>query len=172
MIHDVFRLYMKVYGGPSAQMGTFAVWHPDVEDFIKAKREDGRLRQFNLSLLIDDEFMDAVKQDGTYNLVFPVSKTEIQKGLVNPEETIYKKRFWEKSYCDKQGYTVNKNDMILCKVYRTIKAKDLWDTIMKSTYDYSEPGFLLIDNINKYNNNYFCEEVRATNPCKYCTLVK
>lgn len=165
MIYDVFRLCMKVHGGPSAQMGTFAVWHPDVEYFIKAKREDGRLRQFNLSLLIDDEFMDAVKQDSNYNLIFPVINTEIEKGLVKVVDTVWKKRFWEKDYCKSQGYTINSNDEIMCKVYRTIKAKDLWDTIMKSTYDYSEPGFLLIDNINKYNNNYFCEEIRATNPC-------
>lgn len=152
-------------GRRGAQMATFAVWHPDVEDFIKAKREDGRLRQFNLSLLIDDEFMDAVKADKDYNLVFPVSNTEIEKGLVKVVDTVWKKRFWEKDYCKSQGYTINSNDEIMCKVYRTIKAKDLWDTIMKSTYDYSEPGFLLIDNINKYNNNYFCEEIRATNPC-------
>ena len=152
-------------GRRGAQMGTFAVWHPDVEDFIKAKREDGRLRQFNLSLLIDDEFMDAVKNDADYNLVFPVSNTEIQKGLVKIVDTVWKKRFWQKDYCVSQGYTINSDDEIMCKVYRTIKAKDLWDTIMKSTYDYSEPGFLLIDNINKYNNNYYCEEIRATNPC-------
>lgn len=172
MIHDVFRLYMKICRVPSAQMGTFAVWHPDVEDFIKAKREDGRLRQFNLSLLIDDEFMDAVKSSSDYNLVFPVSTTEIDKGLVKEVDLVWKKRFWEIGYCESQEYILNDLDEIACKVYKTIKAKDLWDTIMKSTYDYSEPGFLLIDNINKYNNNWFCEEIRATNPCKYCTFAK
>lgn len=165
MIHDVFRLYMKVCRVPSAQMGTFAVWHPDVEDFIKAKREDGRLRQFNLSLLIDDEFMNAVKNDSEYNLVFPVSEGEIAKGLVKEDDLVWKKRFWEIGYCENQEYILNELDELGCKVYKTIKAKDLWDTIMKSTYDYSEPGFLLIDNINKYNNNWFCEEIRATNPC-------
>lgn len=165
MIHDIFQPHMKVCGGPSAQMATFAVWHPDVEDFIKAKREDGRLRQFNLSLLIDNEFMEAVKNNTTYNLVFPVSNTELQKGLVSRADVIWKKRFWQKDYCKKQGYTINDRDEIMCKVYRTIEAKELWDTIMKSTYDYSEPGFLLIDSINKYNNNWFCEEIRATNPC-------
>lgn len=151
-------------GRRGAQMGTFAVWHPDVEDFIKAKREDGRLRQFNLSLLIDDEFMEAVKSNGEYKLVFPVKQSEIDRGLVNGD-LISKKRFWEKSYCLKQDYVIDEQDDILCKVYSTIKAKDLWDTIMKSTYDYSEPGFLLIDRINEYNNNWFCEEIRATNPC-------
>jgi len=151
-------------GRRGAQMGTFAVWHPDVEDFIKAKREDGRLRQFNLSLLIDDEFMEAVKNNGEYKLVFPVKQSEIDRGLVNGD-LIIKKRFWEKAYCLKQDYVIDEQDNILCKVYSTIKAKDLWDTIMKSTYDYSEPGFLLIDRINEYNNNWFCEEIRATNPC-------
>jgi ribonucleoside-diphosphate reductase alpha chain len=150
-------------GRRGAQMGTFAVWHPDVEDFIKAKREDGRLRQFNLSLLIDDEFMAAVKADEKYNLVFPVKQSEIDRGLVKAE-TVYKKRFWEKKYCAKQDYIVNDEDMILCKVYKQIEAKELWDTMMRSTYDYSEPGFLLIDRINEYNNNWFCEEIRATNP--------
>lgn len=151
-------------GRRGAQMGTFAVWHPDVEDFIKAKREDGRLRQFNLSLLIDDEFMDAVKTKSKYKLVFPVKKSEVERNLVGGE-TVYKKRFWEKAYCKKQDYILNENDELLCKVYREIEAVDLWNTIMLSTYDFSEPGFLLIDRINEYNNNWFCEEIRATNPC-------
>lgn len=151
-------------GRRGAQMGTFAVWHPDVEDFIKAKREDGRLRQFNLSLLIDDEFMDAVKTRSKYKLVFPVKKSEVERNLVGGE-TVYKKRFWEKAYCEKQEYIINENDELLCKVYREIEAIDLWNTIMLSTYDFSEPGFLLIDRINEYNNNWFCEEIRATNPC-------
>lgn len=151
-------------GRRGAQMGTFAVWHPDVEDFIKAKREDGRLRQFNLSLLIDDEFMTAVKEQGKYNLVFPVKQSEVDRGLVKAE-TVYKKRFWEKEYCLKQDYILNDQDELLCKVYKEIEAKELWDTMMRSTYDYSEPGFLLIDRINEYNNNWFCEEIRATNPC-------
>lgn len=152
-------------GRRGAQMATFAVWHPDVEDFIQAKREDGRLRQFNLSLLIDEDFMNAVNNDEDYQLVFPVKQTEVDRKLVKGE-LIKKKRFWEKQYCDEMGYVVDEDDMILCQVYKTIKASDLWNTIMKSTYDYAEPGFLLIDQINKYNNNWFCEEIRATNPCK------
>jgi len=143
-------------------MGTFAVWHPDVEDFIKAKREDGRLRQFNLSLLIDDEFMEAVKNGSDYKLLFPVTQQEID--LEFAPETVWKDLFWDEDYCKDQGYIVE-DGKILCKVYRTVKARDLWDTVMQSTYDYSEPGFLLIDAINKYNNNWFCETIRATNPC-------
>lgn len=148
-----------------AQMGTFAVWHPDVEQFIKAKREDGRLRQFNLSLLIDNEFMEAVKSDSEYELIFPVTQKELDYGFA--PETTWKNLFWEEQYCIDQGYKVVDNK-ILCKVYKKVKATDLWNTIMKSTYDFAEPGVLLIDRINNWNNNYFCEEIRATNPCFYC----
>lgn len=151
-------------GRRGAQMATFAIWHPDVEEFIKAKREDGRLRQFNCSLLVDDEFFEAVKSDSDYDLVFPVKSEEVEKGLLVGELT-RKKRFWDKEYCEKMDYDINSDDEILCQVFKTVKAKDLWDTIMKSTYDFAEPGILLIDRINEYNNNWFCEEIRATNPC-------
>lgn len=150
-------------GRRGAQMATFAIWHPDVEDFIKAKREDGRLRQFNLSLLIDDEFMEAVKNKAEYKLVFPVKKSEIDSGLIIGE-VIWKQLFWEKAYCESQDYFIH-DDQVMCKVYKTVNAADLWSTIMKSTYDFSEPGFLLIDRINELNNNWFCEKIRATNPC-------
>jgi ribonucleoside-diphosphate reductase alpha chain len=151
-------------GRRGAQMGTFAIWHPDVEDFIKAKREDGRLRQFNLSLLIDDEFMEAVKEDQDYDLVFPITEKELALFSPSEEELIHKALFWELDYCEAQGYIVD-SDGILCRIYKTIRAKDLWNTIMKSTYDFAEPGFLLIDRINEENNNSFCEVIRATNPC-------
>lgn len=150
-------------GRRGAQMATFAVWHPDVEEFIKAKREDGRLRQFNMSLLIDDEFMEAVKNKSEYKLVFPVKKSEIDSGLV-AGELVKKKLFWQKEYCLSQDYIIDDNDLITCMVYKTVNAGDLWSTIMQSTYDFSEPGFLLIDRINELNNNWFCEKIRATNP--------
>lgn len=160
-IFDTMCFTVSSAGGRrGAQMGTFAVWHPDVEEFIKAKREDGRLRQFNLSLLIDDAFMEAVKTDSDWDLVFPLMKKE--RG--GNDKVVWKALFWDEAYCVKQGYTVE-NGKILCKVYKTVKARDLWDTIMNSTYNFAEPGFLLIDKINKYNNNYFCENIRATNPC-------
>lgn len=164
-IFDAMCFTVSSAGGRrGAQMATMAVWHPDVEAFISAKREDGVLRQFNCSLLIDDEFVEAVKKGENYKLVFPVKQKEIDDNLLKGE-LISKKRFWERSYCDKMGYIVDDNDNILCSVHREVSAKDLWDKIMKSTYDYAEPGFLLIDRINEYNNNYFCEEIRATNPC-------
>jgi len=151
-------------GRRGAQMATFAIWHPDVEAYIEAKREDGRLRQFNCSLLVDDEFFKAVEEDGDYPLVFPVRKKDEERGLATKPQVL-KTRFWEKSYCDSMGYIVNENDEILCEVYKTVKARDLFNTIMRSTYDYAEPGLLMIDRINQYNNNWFCEEIRATNPC-------
>lgn len=151
-------------GRRGAQMGTFAVWHPDVEDFIKAKREDGRLRQFNLSLLVDDEFFESVKEGKPYQLVFPVKGSEVDRGLVKGK-LVRKKRFWDKDYCARMGYLVNDKDEILCEVYKEVDASELFNTIMQSTYDFAEPGILLIDRINQYNNNWFCEEIRATNPC-------
>lgn len=164
-IFDAMCFTVSSAGGRrGAQMGTFAVWHPDVEEFIKAKRENGRLRQFNLSLLIDDEFVEAVKANGQYSLVFPVKQSSLDRGIVKGE-LVKKNRFWEKEYCISQDYIVDEDDKILCEVYRKVNATDLWDTVMKSTYDFSEPGFLLIDRINQYNNNWFCEEIRATNPC-------
>lgn len=150
-------------GRRGAQMATFAVWHPDVEEFISAKRTNGMLRQFNMSLLIDDEFMEAVKTGSEYDLVFPVKKSELDAGLVTGK-MVQKKLFWSKEYCEAQGYILE-GDLILCKVYKTVNAADLWSTIMQSTYDFSEPGFLLIDRINELNNNWFCEMIRATNPC-------
>ena len=161
--YDIFQPHWKLCGEPLAQMATFAVWHPDVEDFIKAKREDGRLRQFNLSLLVDDEFFEAVREDKDYPLVFPIKQDEIDRGLVKGE-LVQKELFWEEAYCNEMDYIVE-DGKILCQVYKTVKAKDLFNTIMESTYDFAEPGILLIDRINEYNNNYFCEKIRATNPC-------
>ena len=149
-------------GRRGAQMATFAVWHPDVLNFIKAKRDDGRLRQFNLSLLIDDDFINAVKNKTDWQLVFPVTQKELN---ANPDIVLVQKPlFWEEDYCKTQNYMIEKGK-ILCKVYDTIPAISLWDTIMESTYDFAEPGFLLIDEINRMNNNYFTEKLRATNPC-------
>jgi ribonucleoside-diphosphate reductase alpha chain len=110
-------------GRRGAQMATFDVSHPDVLEFIRAKREPGRLRQFNLSLLITDEFMQAVESDVDWPLVFGG------------------------------------------KVYKTLPARHIWEAIMSSNYDFAEPGFILVDRVNEMNNNWFCESIRATNPC-------
>jgi len=147
-------------GRRGAQMATFDVGHPDVIEFIRAKREDGRLRQFNLSLLITDEFMTAVKNDGDWKLAFPVNERESETIDVNdPEQVVW--RDWPIH----QGYSVNDEGLVACRIYKTIRAQRLWDIIMASTYDYAEPGFILIDKVNEMNNNWFCEDIRATNPC-------
>jgi len=104
-------------------MATIRCDHPDVMDFITAKSDPARLRMFNMSVLITDPFMDAVKADGPWDLVF-------------------------------DG-----------EVFRTVQARDLWDAIMQSTYDYAEPGVIFIDRINKANNLSYCETIAATNPC-------
>lgn len=123
-IYDSMCFTVSSAGGRrGAQMATFDISHPDVLDFIKAKRQNGRLRQFNLSLLITAEFMEAVETD----------------------------RMWDFKF---NG-----------TIYNSMKARDVWNLIMESTYDYAEPGFILIDEVNKMNNNWFCENIRATNPC-------
>ncbi|WP_438958533.1 ribonucleotide reductase N-terminal alpha domain-containing protein, partial [Porticoccus sp.] len=148
-------------GRRGAQMATFDVSHPDVVDFIRAKREDGRLRQFNLSLLVTEEFMEAVKSDGDWSLSFPVSHKEVEQGTVDlADDTL----LW-KEFPTTEGYIVNEEGLVACRIYRTVKARHMWNVIMSSTYDYAEPGFILIDKVNRQNNNWYCENIRATNPC-------
>lgn len=162
-IYDKMCFTVSSAGGRrGAQMATFDVSHPDVLDFIKAKRENGRLRQFNLSLLITDEFMRAVSENTDWPLVFPLcEKEQVRESLDldNPKHVIWKD--WPTT----TGYIVNDLGQVACKVYRTIKAQRLWNVIMSSTYDFAEPGFILIDKVNQMNNNWFCENIRATNPC-------
>ena len=140
-----------------AQMGTFDISHPDVEAFIQAKREDGRLRQFNLSLLITDRFMTAVRDEDDWHLYFPYTRKEYGE---RPEKELWVWKDWPTT----ENY-VTKAGKVACKVYKTIPARKLWDLIMTSTYDFAEPGFILIDKVNDMNNNWFCENIRATNPC-------
>ncbi|MEO5614126.1 MAG: adenosylcobalamin-dependent ribonucleoside-diphosphate reductase, partial [Cypionkella sp.] len=117
------RTIMSAGSRRGAMMATMRCDHPDVEAFIEAKKDAARLRMFNLSVLITDPFMDAVKADGAWDLVF-------------------------------QG-----------RVYRTLQARDLWNKIMRNTYDFAEPGVIFIDRINKANNLGYCETIAATNPC-------
>jgi len=160
-IYDKMCFTVSSAGGRrGAQMATFDVGHPDVLDFIRAKREDGRLRQFNLSLLITEEFIQAVKDDTDWKLAYPISEKELPEyDLTDSEQVVW--REWPVS----KGYTLNDKGEVACRVYRTIRASRLWDVIMSSTYDYAEPGFILIDKVNQMNNNWFCEDIRATNPC-------
>ena len=144
-------------GRRGAQMGTFDISHPDIFEFIRAKRENGRLRQFNLSCLITDEFMRAVQNDDSdWPLYFPAARHEVESGQ---HEIIW--RHWPHD----DHYITNEIGEVACRVYKTISAKRLWNLIMSSAYDYAEPGFILVDRINEMNNNWFCENIRATNPC-------
>ncbi|WP_342076679.1 adenosylcobalamin-dependent ribonucleoside-diphosphate reductase [Yoonia sp. SS1-5] len=117
------RTIMSAGSRRGAMMATMRCDHPDIEAFITAKSDPARLRMFNMSVLVTDPFMDAVKADGPWDLVF-------------------------------DGET-----------YRTVQARDLWDAIMRSTYDYAEPGVIFIDRINQMNNLSYCETIAATNPC-------
>jgi ribonucleoside-diphosphate reductase alpha chain len=149
-------------GRRGAQMGTFDVGHPDVMEFIRAKRESGRLRQFNLSLLITDEFIRAVRENLEWKLAFPISRKEYESERPDLSDTSnFLWREWETH----DEYVVNDQGLVACKIYKTMPARRMWDVIMTSTYDFAEPGFILIDRVNEMNNNWWCENIRATNPC-------
>ncbi|MDH5544558.1 MAG: adenosylcobalamin-dependent ribonucleoside-diphosphate reductase [Gammaproteobacteria bacterium] len=162
-IYDKMCFTVSSAGGRrGAQMATFDVGHPDVMEFIRAKREDGRLRQFNLSLLITQEFMESVLEDKDWQLAFPVTQSEAESDKIDLSD---KERFVWRDWPIHKNYIVNESGQVACKIYRTIKARRLWDMIMASTYDFAEPGFILIDKVNEMNNNWFEENIRATNPC-------
>ena len=162
-IYDKMCFTVSSAGGRrGAQMGTFDIGHPDVMDFIRAKREDGRLRQFNLSLLITDEFMRAVRNNDQWQLAFPLSRQEVEQDgidLGDPEIVVW--REWPIT----AGYVTDEAGLVACKIYRRLPARRMWDVIMSSTFDFAEPGFVLIDRVNEMNNNWWCENIRATNPC-------
>ena len=149
-------------GRRGAQMATFDVHHPDVLDFIRAKREDGRLRQFNLSLLITEDFIKSVKDDADWRLSFPVTQEEVEEDKLDISDT---SKFVYREFPVKDEYVANSKGLVACRIYSTVKARFIWDSIMTSTYDFAEPGFILIDKVNEMNNNWFCENIRTTNPC-------
>ncbi|MFT7309817.1 MAG: ribonucleoside-diphosphate reductase alpha chain, partial [Paracoccaceae bacterium] len=117
------RTIMSAGSRRGAMMACMRCDHPDIEDFITAKSDPARLRMFNVSVLVTDPFMDAVKKDAPWDLVFD--------GVV----------------------------------FRTVRARDLWDAIMRGTFEYAEPGVIFIDRINAANNLNYCETIAATNPC-------
>ncbi|MGH8369783.1 MAG: LAGLIDADG family homing endonuclease, partial [Gammaproteobacteria bacterium] len=162
-IYDKMCFTVSSAGGRrGAQMGTFEVGHPDVMDFIRAKRENGRLRQFNLSLLVTRDFMEAVKADADWKLAFPLDPKEVETENVDINDA--EKIVW-REWPTTEGYLTNAAGLVACKVYKTLHARRVWDMIMASTYDFAEPGFVLIDKVNEMNNNWWCENIRATNPC-------
>ena len=133
-----------------AQMVTMSVWHPDIEEFITSKQTPGRLTKFNMSILVTDDFMEAVENNQPWNLEFPD---------FDAMKDVYKKE-WDgniKSWKAK-GYPV--------EVYKTFEnANELWELIMQSTFNRNEPGILFVDTMNKLNNLHYCEYISATNPC-------
>ncbi len=160
-IYDKMCFTVSSAGGRrGAQMATFDISHPDVADFIRAKRENGVLRQFNCSLLITDDFIKAVKEDTDWPLSFPMLESEAgDTDLNDPAQVVW--RDWPIT----AGYVSNEEGLVACRIYKTVPAKRLWNMIMASTYDFAEPGFVLVDRINEQNNNWWCENIRATNPC-------
>lgn len=160
-IYDKMCFTVSSAGGRrGAQMGTFDVSHPDVKEFIRAKREDGRLRQFNLSLLITDDFMQAVADDTDWPLLFPIHVKEQHEFDLNDASKV----LW-REWPTTKNYVSRDDGLVACKIYSQLRARHLWDMIMVSTYDFAEPGFILIDRVNEMNNNWWCEHIRATNPC-------
>jgi ribonucleoside-diphosphate reductase alpha chain len=160
-IYDKMCFTVSSAGGRrGAQMATFEIGHPDVMEFIRAKREDGRLRQFNCSLLITDEFMKAVDNDDDWPLAFPINAQEAAEADLEDEETV----LW-REWPVTNDYVTREDGLVACRIYKAVPARRMWDMIMSSTYDFAEPGFILIDRINEMNNNWFCENIRATNPC-------
>jgi ribonucleoside-diphosphate reductase alpha chain len=130
-----------------AMMATLRCDHPDIEAFIDAKRDRHVLRHFNLSVLVTDAFMEAVHQDQDWALVFPV-----EDGASIEFETIMRR--WS-------GHP----EPVRCRVTRRVRARELWDRLMRATYEYAEPGVLFIDRINEFNNLRYREQISATNPC-------
>jgi ribonucleoside-diphosphate reductase alpha chain len=162
---DIFdRMCMTIAsagGRRGAQMATFDIGHPDVLEFIRAKREDGRLRQFNLSLLVSDAFMEALAADADWTLAFPVDAATAATLHESDDDGALIWRRWPVH----GDYATDAEGRVACRVYRRVKASAIWDAVMSSTYDFAEPGFILIDRVNEWNNNWFCEQIRATNPC-------
>ena len=162
-IYDKMCFTVSSAGGRrGAQMGTFDIGHPDAMEFIRAKRENGRLRQFNLSLLVTDAFIEAVKADTDWRLAFPLSQKEFEAD--QPDLADATKFVWREWPITK-SYVTRADGLVCCRIYKTLPARRMWDVIMSSTYDFAEPGFVLIDRVNQMNNNWWCENIRATNPC-------
>ena len=158
-----------------AQMATMDIRHPDIEAYIRAKREPGVLTQFNLSVLFTQDFMQAVEEDKDWNLIFPVHSGEwwdqeylgtcaVDRDPPPPIEYDWVWAHWPGTE-DHPHKNRNGGGTVPCKIYRMIRARDLWQTVMQSAYDFAEPGFMLVDRLNDQNNLWWLEEIRGTNPC-------
>lgn len=134
-----------------AMMATLRVDHPDIESFVNAKHRSGELTHFNCSVLVTDAFMAAVHADADWPLVFPAAALEGMSGE-GTGETV--RRDWP-------GF----DEPVACPVIRRVRAHELWEHIMRASYDHAEPGVLFIDRINQWNNLGDRERISATNPC-------
>jgi ribonucleoside-diphosphate reductase alpha chain len=135
------RSIMSAGARRGAMMGTLADWHPDLIEFIEAKRQKGRLTNFNVSIKVSDALMQAVAEDATWALYFdvPPAVDPILYTFDNEEGTQY--------------------------VYKEVRARDLWNQITRLTYEFSEPGVIFMDRVNEMNNLSYCEQIECTNPC-------
>jgi ribonucleoside-diphosphate reductase alpha chain len=134
-----------------AMMGTLRCDHPDIETFVDAKRDRGELRHFNVSVLVSDAFMAAVKENGDWPLVFPASTP-------GPADASRDQQILMREWPGVAAPTA-------CRLYRVVRAQALWERIMRAAYDCAEPGVLFIDRINANNNLAWRERISATNPC-------
>lgn len=130
-----------------ANMAILNIWHPDIEEFITIKRTPGTLVNFNLSVGVSDKFIEAVKKDADWELIFPDTNHQLYD------------KIWDGNI-DKWL----SHDLPVI-TYKTVKAAYLWDLIMRNTYEHAEPGVVFLDTINKYNPLNYTEIIQATNPC-------
>lgn len=135
-------------------MATMDCSHPDIEEFIEAKQDKLRLRNFNVSVLVSDAFMEAVEKGLEWPLTHKVAPQVSVDWLTRPEDHPLSKVESLTPYKLGEDY-----------IYKVVDARSLWEKIIRATYDYAEPGVLFIDRINKQNNLWYMEDIRATNPC-------
>lgn len=128
-----------------AQMAVLGVWHPDVEEFVEAKQQRGRLTNFNVSVLVPDKFMKAVADEDWWDLRFPVPPANGAHMRIGQQSD---GPSWQGGW-----------------VYKRVRARELWDKIIQSTYVHAEPGVIFIDRVNQLNNLAYCETISASNPC-------
>jgi len=145
MWHAMCGTIMSSGSRRGAMMGTLRIDHPDILEFIEAKHTAGRLTNFNVSVLVTTAFMEALKNKEDWDLGFTVPRADGVHVDVRGDIDIAKGEDWY--------------------VYRRLPAEELWEIILKSTYDYAEPGVIFIDRVNERNNLNYCELISATNPC-------
>lgn len=141
MWHSMCGTVMSSGSRRGAMMGTLAIWHPDILDFIVAKQTPGRMTNFNISVLVTDPFMEALEKDKDWDLVFTVPRA------------------------DGEHIDTYERDGKTYYVYKRMKARKLWDLIIENTYIHAEPGIIFVDRANYWNNLHYCEYIHCTNPC-------